>query len=114
VGAPDGGSGLPGVGWSTEHGDLRIPHFFGMHAIQIIPFLGWLISRRRDSTRPIFVLAASYFAVTSILMSQALRGQSIVEPDSATLLAGAVWLATTMIAFLWSTRSSWMALTTPG
>ena len=34
VGAPDGGRGLPGTGWSLDHGDLRIPHFIGLHAIR--------------------------------------------------------------------------------
>jgi hypothetical protein len=49
VGAPDGGPGMPVTGWSTVAGDLRIGHFIGIHAIQILPAAGLVIDRLIDS-----------------------------------------------------------------
>lgn len=102
VGAPDGGPGLPGVGWSTGHGDLRIPHFFGLHAIQIIPIFAWIFARRR--TAAVLVASASYFALIGILAWQALRGESIAAPGPPTIAALAIWAAASAIALLAATR----------
>ena len=106
VGAPDGGEGLPGVGWSEHHGDLRIPHFFGLHAFQILPFLGWLIARSHRSARLIFAAAASYLTFVGILTWQALRGQSILEPDANTLIAFGIWAAATAAAVITLARKA--------
>jgi hypothetical protein len=35
-------TGLPFFHWSTTGGDLRIPHFFGLHIMQVLPVLGFL------------------------------------------------------------------------
>lgn len=90
VGLSDGGPGLPLLGWSTVGGDLRIPHFIGMHALQLIPFVGWLISRRRQwSMRSrvalVGILSGFYFGVTGLLTVQALRAQPLIHPDALTL-----------------------------
>jgi hypothetical protein len=76
VGAPDGGSGLPVVHWSSQHGDLRIPHFFGLHGLQIIPLFAWLAQRRRTPAG-IFVFAGSYLALIALLTWQALAGRPV-------------------------------------
>lgn len=76
VGGPDGGPGLPGTGWSTQHGDLRVPHFVGLHAIQILPLVAFLFRRREQQTRIRLTLAcgAAYASVFGFLLAQALRG----------------------------------------
>lgn len=90
VGVADGGPGLPVVGWSTQGGDLRIPHFVGMHALQVVPFLGWWISRRKrltPSQQTALVWSASgfYLGVVALLAGQALRAQPLLHPDTLTI-----------------------------
>jgi len=106
VGAPDGGPGLPVVAWSEHHGDLRVPHFFGLHGLQLLPLVWWLLTRGkkagrdRQATRLVFATAASYCAFIGLLTWQALRGQSIAEPDAATVIGFAIWLVVTLAAVL--------------
>lgn len=99
VGAPDGGPGLPGTGWSLEHGDLRVPHFVGLHALQVLPLVAFVAGRvRRDErtrSRVVLVAAGSYAGLFLLLLSQALRGQAVLTPDAITLGAATAWLLTT-------------------
>jgi hypothetical protein len=99
VGGPDGGPGLPGTGWSTDHGDLRVAHFVGLHALQALPIVALVLARRRTSDlvrlRLTITAAASYLALFGILLSQGLRGQSVLAPDALTLALLLVWASVT-------------------
>ena len=98
VGLADGGPGLPLLGWSTVGGDLRIPHFIGMHALQLLPLLaiglGWLgrhwrpLADDRTRLRLVIVATAVYAATIAVVTFQALGGQSIVHPAGVDLAAG--------------------------
>ena len=109
VGAPDGGPGLPGTGWSVEHGDLRVGHFIGLHALQALPLMAWLLWRRRieDTRRARLMVVAggSYATIFLILIWQALRGQALISPDALTLTALLVWAALTAGLAVWPFRT---------
>ncbi len=92
VGVADGGPGLPLVGWSTVGGDLRVAHFVGLHALQLLPLFAWVLHRRRFAAlgaggRLALVRIAGwgYLGALLLLTWQALRGQSVVAPDALTL-----------------------------
>jgi hypothetical protein len=94
VGVPDGGPGLPLFGWSTLGGDLRVGHFVGMHALQLLPLLAAVlaaVSRGRlgdDARRSIVRIAATgYLGLVALFTWQALRGQPLLAPDAVTLTA---------------------------
>jgi hypothetical protein len=101
VGAPDGGPAMPGTGWSTEHGDLRIPHFVGLHALQVLALIAFVLRRRRlpadDRVRLSLTAAGSYFALFAILLTQALRGQPVLNPDGLTMEILGAWALVTAI-----------------
>lgn len=108
VGVPDGGPGMPITGWSTTGGDLRIPHFVGMHALQVLPLLVLLLgvlatrfARLRPElvrTRLLVVAAAAYAGLTAVVTWQAERGQSLVHPDGLTLAALGVLAGGSLLA----------------
>jgi hypothetical protein len=102
VGVTDGGPGLPLLGWSTTGGDLRIPHFIGMHALQALPLLALALGllatrlpRLRESavrTRLVWVGSAGYTGLVALVTWQAERGESLIHPGGATLTALALLL----------------------
>ncbi len=110
VGVPDGGPGLPLVGWSTTGGDLRIGHFVGLHALQALPLLALALAAlaaripalRPESTRArlVAIAGAAWAALTVGLVWQALRGQPLLAPDVLTLTTLAIGLAATAAGVL--------------
>lgn len=78
-GVPSDANGLPLVGWARGGGDLRVPHFFATHLMQIIPLIGWMADQY--SQRPtLIVIAASTVGVSAVAATfiQALSGQPFI------------------------------------
>lgn len=99
VGGDDASGGVPFLGWNTVHGDLRVSHFIGMHALQVLPILALALPRTMPAAtrlRVVVVAGATYAAVTAIALWQALRGQSVIRPDGLTI--GAVGVVLVLLA----------------
>jgi hypothetical protein len=81
VGAADGGPGLPFANWSRAGGDLRIAHFLGIHGLQVLPLLGYGLSRATTLKKaPQWVLAGSLLYVGLVLLTlvEALAGRPLI------------------------------------
>lgn len=83
IGASMDGAGLPFVNWSLLGGDLRIAHFLGLHALQILPLAGYLFSRywSTNTRRPVLaiILFAFLYGLTVFgLYRQAMNGHAVI------------------------------------
>jgi hypothetical protein len=107
VGVPDGGPSMPVTGWSTTGGDLRVPHFIGVHGLQIVPLfalalvlLATRVPRLREDivrVRLVCTFAGAYTGLMLLALWQALRHQPVTEPDLLTIGAFSVLVAVTMV-----------------
>ncbi|MGL5824279.1 MAG: hypothetical protein ACRCYU_05490 [Nocardioides sp.] len=103
VGGPDTAEGIAFLGWSTEHGDLRVAHFLGLHSLHVVPLIALIIIRM--CRRGVLTLnergqrvatafgATAWAGLVAAALIQALRGVPVTNPDDITwtslfLLAG--------------------------
>jgi hypothetical protein len=75
VGGPDGQEGLLFLGWAKYLGDLRVFHFFGIHALQLLPILSWYFFREKPKT--VILFAIVYFLVCTLTLWMALSEKGI-------------------------------------
>ena len=83
VGAEDGSAGLPFVNWSRQYGDLRIAHFFALHALQLFPLAGMAVAATRwkvaAQKSAVVGFSLVYGAGVWWLFAEAMKGLALVK-----------------------------------
>lgn len=113
VGVADGGPGMLLTGWSTTGGDLRIGHFLGLHALQVIPLLAaGVVLAGRDrwdeftQLRLVNVVVSSYLGLVALVTWQALRAEPLTAPGLLTLLVVAAFVVAVALGVRWALGGS--------
>jgi hypothetical protein len=75
IGAPDGQDGIFFLNWAKAYGDLRIAHFFGLHALQAVPLFAWFVARGKLNW--VIGFGTLYFIFSSLTLWNALAGKGI-------------------------------------
>jgi hypothetical protein len=80
VGALNDNSNWFIVGWSKTVGDLRVAHFIGMHALQVLPVLSYYVFKNIKLTVGLSVV---YGLLALLTLYQALNGKPLVKSNNA-------------------------------
>lgn len=74
VGALNDNSNWFIVGWSKTVGDLRVSHFIGMHALQVLPLLSFYLLKNTKAT---LIISLLYGLLATATLVQALQGKPL-------------------------------------
>jgi len=80
VGAMNDNSNWFILGWSKTVGDLRVSHFIGMHALQVLPLLSYYLLK---NTKLTIGLSIMYGLLAVITLIQALKGKPLIGSGKA-------------------------------
>ena len=80
VGALNDNSNWFIIGWSKTVGDLRVSHFIGMHALQVLPIISYYVLK---NTKLTVGLSIFYGLLATLTLIQALRGSPIIKIKKA-------------------------------
>jgi hypothetical protein len=78
VGAINDNSNWFIVGWSKTVGDLRVSHFIGMHALQILPLLSFYVFK---NTKITIIISIFYGLLATSTLVQALNGKPLITQN---------------------------------
>jgi hypothetical protein len=67
------------VGWSKTVGDLRVAHFIGMHALQVLPILSYYLLKSNKWTIGLSIL---YGLLAVATLVQAIQGKPLLKTTS--------------------------------
>ena len=79
VGALNDNSNWFIVGWSKTVGDLRVSHFIGMHALQVLPIFSYYVLK---NTKLTVALAVIYGLLALLTLIQALQGRPLIKTSN--------------------------------
>lgn len=79
VGALNDNSNWFIVGWSKTVGDLRVSHFIGMHALQVLPIFSYYVLK---NTKLTVALSVIYGLLALLTLIQALQGRPLIKTSN--------------------------------
>jgi hypothetical protein len=108
VGVAAESAGLPLFNWKVTGGDLRIAHFIGLHALQVLPLTGYVVARsnrlsRTESLLAVGTVSVLYGGVTLATFVQALLGNPFVPEGVVPVVSPALLAALGLIGSICGT-----------